>query len=114
MEIENYENKNTIIVEQNIMWIILVLNYDHGLNSRRQKLWNLGTATFKVFNFEPWYSPLSIGRNQVGFRPDFFADLIWFICFIVYSDGLYLETKRCASTFGAEIVGFRPMVSTYM
>ena len=25
------------------------------------------------------------------------------------SDGLYLETKRCASTFGAEIVGFRPM-----
>ena len=28
----------------------------------------------------------------------------------MYSEGLYLETKRCASTFGAEIVGFRPMV----
>ena len=27
----------------------------------------------------------------------------------MYSDGLYLETKRCASTFGAKIVGFRPM-----
>ena len=30
----------------------------------------------------------------------------------MYSEGLYLETKRCASTFGAEIVGFRPMAPT--
>ena len=27
------------------------------------------------------------------FRPELFADLRWFSCFIVYSEGLYLETR---------------------
>ena len=37
--------------------------------------------------------------------------IIALVCLLMAGDpdGLYLETKRCAPTFGAEIVGFRPM-----